>query len=88
MKIFIVILLIAFTTTVYSQNKLFGVYERKWSAYSTLTLSPDSTFKEKYISFSCGMFASVFKDSVFTGTWKVNKNILDLTYNPTGHDKS
>ena len=70
------------------QKSLFGVYERKWSAHSSLTLYPDSTFAEKYISFSCGNYASVFEDTVFKGRWKVNRNVLELRFNPTKHNSS
>jgi hypothetical protein len=71
-----------------SQSSLFGAYERKWSAHSILTLLPDSTFSEEYVSFSCGFYASVFEDKVFKGRWKVNKNILELSFNPTKHNSS
>jgi len=75
-------------TLLFGQRSLFGVYERKWSAHSSLTLFPDSTFAEKYISFSCGNYASVFDDSVYKGKWTVNKNILKLKFYPTKHSQS
>jgi hypothetical protein len=81
--------LIAFLFTnslLFGQRSLFGVYERKWSAHSSLTLFPDSTFEEKYISFSCGNYAAVFEDSVFKGKWTVNRNSLKLKFYPTRHN--
>jgi hypothetical protein len=63
---------------VFSQSQI--EYKRIYSGVSTLTLYEDLTFTEIYNNFTCGNYANFLGDTIFKGSWVINKDTIHLKY--------
>lgn len=88
MRTIITVLLIIYSSTLFSKVNTLGFFERKWSSHSTLEFYTDSTFAENYIHFSCGNYKSAMPDTNLRGSWRIDGDTLFLNYFPNNNESS